>query len=91
MFMKLDAAGVPHWIHLLEVSATQALQGIVCGTFLLSSTLQHLLQAVDAVKDVQAVAPPPIAELDGGEQHTSTHGCNDLIVVLCSSWCDWLT
>ena len=37
---------------------------------LLSSILRNLMQAVDAVKDVQAVAPPPIAPQLDGDQHT---------------------
>ena len=37
---------------------------------LLSSILQYTVQAVDAVKEVQAVAPPPIAPQLDGELHT---------------------
>lgn len=69
MYMQLDAAGVPHWVNLLEVGAPQAAKSTLCGT-LLSFMSQHLMQAVDAVKDVQADAPTPIAPQLDGEQHT---------------------
>ena len=75
IYMRLDSSGVPHWVNLLKVGAIQASKVLLSGT-LLSSKLHPPFQAVDAVKDVKAVAPPPILPQQHGEPHpTSMQSC----------------